>query len=300
MKDSSISIIVPCYNSEKTIKQCIESIELSISNYNNRIVYELIVVDDGSTDQTAKLLQSIKNIQILTHKKNKGLSCARNSGVKASSHPLIAFIDSDILIDINWFNNLLPSIEKNKNIIGVTGGLLSPQKSLTLLEKYLFSSYRGPGNISPNQPLKYKWFVFSNTIIKKKALAKVGFFDEKIIFYGGEDTELAIRIDKSFPGGLRQNSQGVGYHICNKSLKQYLNNIFEYGLNNFIYIIKKHPSYKTDLGYNVISSFWGYFVFNAFTRILFSFFFLKLLRHPIIIKFLVVEAFVRGVRQSNN
>ena len=77
-------------------------------------------------------------------------------------------------------------------------------------------------NIDKKSPLLYKWFVFSNTIIRRNILEKTGVFDEGLISYGGEDTELAIRIDKSFPESLRQNSQGVGYHVCNKSLKQYL------------------------------------------------------------------------------
>ena len=55
-----------------------------------------------------------------------------------------------------------------------------------------------------NTPLNYKFFVFSNTIIRRSVLNEIGLFDESLFKYGGEDTELSLRISKKYPTGLRK------------------------------------------------------------------------------------------------
>ena len=86
-----ISIIVPAYNVEKYIKACLDSI--IIQTYSN---FEVIVINDGSTDQTEKMLneyESNPKIRIFSQK-NGGLSAARNQGLKLANGELVCFIDS--------------------------------------------------------------------------------------------------------------------------------------------------------------------------------------------------------------
>lgn len=101
------SIIVPAYNVEKYIEKCLESIFKS--TYSN---YEVIIINDGSTDNTKKIIsqyvEKYKNI-IYIEQENKGLSEARNEGVKRATGDYILFIDSDDYID----NNLLEVINSN-------------------------------------------------------------------------------------------------------------------------------------------------------------------------------------------
>lgn len=100
------SIIIPVYNSEKYIVKCLESILKQ--NYNN---YEIIVVDDGSTDNSINLIKKINSNKIkILSKKNGGLSSARNYGVKYANNDYIWFIDSDDYIEPN-------SLKKLSNII---------------------------------------------------------------------------------------------------------------------------------------------------------------------------------------
>ncbi len=87
---SSISVIIPAYNSARTIKRAIESVmSQSIPPK------EIIVVDDGSTDSTCNLVESLFPSVILIRQKNSGAAAARNTGVKQSKGDLIAFLDSD-------------------------------------------------------------------------------------------------------------------------------------------------------------------------------------------------------------
>ena len=299
MKNSSLSVVIPCYNSKKRIVGCIKAIKLSLSYLDKKIDSEVIVVNDGSTDSTSEYLDRIDGIKIITHSKNKGLSSARNSGIRASNSEYIAFIDSDIEVEKTWFKKILSLFVKDVSVLGVTGHLRAPfsNKSNDLLQKYLFSRYRGAGNINEKTPLIYKWFVFSNTVLRRSVLDKTGVFDENLISYGGEDTELAIRIDKVFPKNLRKCVGALSFHYSDKSLNQYKKNMFEYGLNNFNYIVEKHSDYKKKLRANMIFSLKGYLIFNPINELL-CFLLLKLIKHPLLIKFSVINSFVQGVRLS--
>ena len=104
-----ISIIVPAYNVEKYIKACLDSI--IIQTYSN---FEVIVINDGSTDQTEKILneyESNPKIRIFSQK-NGGLSAARNQGLKLANGELVCFIDSDDSVKSDYLEKLVaPFIE---------------------------------------------------------------------------------------------------------------------------------------------------------------------------------------------
>lgn len=94
MAEFDVSIIIPVYNVEKYVGKCIES---AINQHTN-FMYEVIIVDDGSTDRSGKICDSYKekfdNIKII-HKENEGLGYARNTGIDIASGDYIMFLDSD-------------------------------------------------------------------------------------------------------------------------------------------------------------------------------------------------------------
>ena len=103
-----VSIVVPAYNSEKYISECLNS--LLENTYKN---FEIIVIDDGSTDNTFNIVSAYKekhkNIVII-QKKNGGLSSARNKGIEISSGDIIGFVDSDDIVSSNYIQSLLEPI----------------------------------------------------------------------------------------------------------------------------------------------------------------------------------------------
>lgn len=114
-----ISIIVPVYNSEKTLKRCIES--LIKQSYKN---IEIIIVIDGSTDNSehiaAKYAEDDLRIKLIV-KDNEGVSEARNTGIKNSKGDYILFIDSDDYIENNMCEKLLDAVEKHSAQMAVCG-----------------------------------------------------------------------------------------------------------------------------------------------------------------------------------
>lgn len=106
-----LSIIIPVYNVEKYLNICIDSILKQ--TYKD---YEIILVDDGSTDESGKICDEYvsvnKQIRVI-HQKNKGLSCARNTGIKKARGKYLMFIDSDDFLYNHNCLNLLMSKAKN-------------------------------------------------------------------------------------------------------------------------------------------------------------------------------------------
>ena len=111
-----ISIVIPVYNVEKYLKQCLDSI--INQTYTN---LEIILVDDGSTDNSGTICDYYskidKRIRVI-HKKNEGQSIARNIGIKVSNGKYIGFLDSDDWVEQDMYRFLIENIEKyNADII---------------------------------------------------------------------------------------------------------------------------------------------------------------------------------------
>ena len=105
-----ISIIIPAYNIENYIAKCLDS--LLNQTYKN---LEIIVVDDGSSDNTGKIVDDYvlryKNIKAI-HKKNGGVSSARNSGIDVANGEYIGFVDGDDIVDKEMFEILMDNAIK--------------------------------------------------------------------------------------------------------------------------------------------------------------------------------------------
>lgn len=112
-----ISIIIPIYNTQKYIEKCLRSLEKQTMKN-----FEIILVNDGSTDNTEKIVKRYinehKNLNIIYIKKeNGGLASARNCGVKRAKGKYISFLDSDDYLDNNLFQNLKQYMDKDVEMI---------------------------------------------------------------------------------------------------------------------------------------------------------------------------------------
>ena len=108
-KQPLVSIVIPCYNVEKYVKKCISSV--TNQTYGN---LEIVIVNDGSSDNTGKIINQFKDRRIkIINQKNGGLSSARNSGIKAAKGELICFIDGDDYIDTHFIEVLVKDMDDN-------------------------------------------------------------------------------------------------------------------------------------------------------------------------------------------
>lgn len=111
-----ISIIVPCYNCQDTIKECYNSIKKSVSNV---LSHEIILINDGSTDNTRLILNEIKVTDksvVVINQENKGVSAARNIGLKNAKGKYISFVDSDDSILEEYYKKMAGPLKENSRL----------------------------------------------------------------------------------------------------------------------------------------------------------------------------------------
>ena len=112
--NNKVSIIVPCYNSELTIKKCAQSILNNIITTDNPELFEFIIVNDGSNDGTADIIKNIDNAKIINHGKNQGLSAARNSGIKESNSVILFLLIQILYYQIIGLKEFILKFKKRK------------------------------------------------------------------------------------------------------------------------------------------------------------------------------------------
>lgn len=107
-----LTIVIPVFNGEKFIKNCVNNLEKS--NFND---FEIIIINDGSTDNTLKIIKELllryDNIEYINNKKNKGVSYSRNVGIEKSNGKYIGFVDADDYVDNSMFSNMIKVAIKN-------------------------------------------------------------------------------------------------------------------------------------------------------------------------------------------
>ncbi len=133
MKNPEFSVIVPVYNSESYFRRCLDSILAQTFND-----YELIIVDDGSSDSSGEIADEYaeKNSRIsVIHQQNQGLSAARNTGLEAASGRYVCFADSDDTVTPDLLSVLLKYTDKDYDIISYNRRLIAPDGTEGVLGK---------------------------------------------------------------------------------------------------------------------------------------------------------------------
>lgn len=184
------SVVVPLYNKEDNIEKTIHSVLNQTFKE-----FELIVVNDGSTDNSVALVKKIEDDRIrIIHKKNGGVSSARNVGINEARYDWIAFLDGDDFWEPVYLEKMLDVICQYPNA-GMYGssydfyqnGSFHPKHKTVLPNN--FSGYvKDYFTIALSDIL----FWTSATIVSKKAIQKIGAFDERISM--GEDQDVWIRM----------------------------------------------------------------------------------------------------------
>lgn len=173
-----VSIIIPAYNAEKYIKKCLESVVNQ--TYKN---IEVIVINDGSTDNTLEIIKKYKDI-VLIDQENAGVSASRNSGIKKSTGDYIMFVDSDDYIDLDMVEKMI-NISNNGKTDIIRCGYIREYKDKSVPFKMVDKSiYVDDKNVVYNKFVKdYTLSSPCCQLIKKELIKKT--FDESISM--GED-----------------------------------------------------------------------------------------------------------------
>ncbi|VVB60031.1 Glycosyltransferase AglI [uncultured archaeon] len=207
-----ISVIIPAYNSEKTIRGCLQALQSqSIKDI------EVIVVDDGSSDDTASIVKSFKNVKFFK-RQHKGPASERNFGAKMAKGEILLFTDSDCEPDKNWVSEMVAPFKSDKSVVGVSGTYRTRQKELIAR----FAQYEIEER--HEKMAKAGSIDFIGTFsagYRKEIFDKFGGFDESFSTSAGEDPELSFRIAEA---GYKMvfAPKAFVYHTHPNTLRKYL------------------------------------------------------------------------------
>jgi glycosyltransferase involved in cell wall biosynthesis len=181
------SVVICAYNAERTMRECLES--LTALRYPN---FEVIVVDDGSTDGTRAIAEGYPQFRLISHE-NRGLSVARNEGILAATGEIVAFTDSDCAVDPDWLTFLVHRLV-SEGFAAVGGPNLPPPEEEWIPEVVA----RSPGG--PTHVLLTDWEAEHvpgcNMAFWRERLLEVGLFDP-IYRSAGDDVDICWRLQNA-------------------------------------------------------------------------------------------------------
>ena len=214
MKDCKVSVIVPVYNVEKYIDECLHSLEEQTLKD-----IEIILVDDCGTDASMQIAESYAardpRFKIIHHTENRGLSTARNSGIQVSTAPLLLFVDSDDAVEPDYCLKMVSSIEDNDTDIAMCGAIVFYDEKRTKHSKnnkYWKVKNKGPELIT-EQTVRNTNVVVWNKIFKK---------------------DIILNNHLSFPDGLYNEDQFLWRMYCLYAKKISW-------VNDALYWYRQHP-----------------------------------------------------------
>jgi len=242
MTSQKVSVIVPTYKSLDHLKRTINSLEEQNLDHSQ---FEVIIIDDGSKDQTESWLINYDgplDIIPVIFKENRGRSRARNAGVERANNPILIFLDGDMELYPDY-------IEKHakwharSNLIAVGKVFYHHDLRRKGYSRYLQTRGSMKFNTGDNIPGRY--FLSGNSSMLRKTFENVGGFDESITHYG-EDLDLGIRLEKS---GMKlvYDSDLAVCHLHIRSLRAVLETTYVYGYQSLPYLIKLHPELASQL-----------------------------------------------------
>ncbi|MBN2468637.1 MAG: glycosyltransferase [Deltaproteobacteria bacterium] len=188
MKQPIVSVIIPTFNRRDFVKEAIESVLRQ-----DLPAHEVIVIDDGSTDDTEVIIRYYDNVAYYCQE-NRGISRARNHGLSRARGEYIAFLDSDDLWMPNKLSEQLREMEKNPDLkvsytdeVWIRNGVrVNPRKKHQKYSGWIFERCLPLCIISP-----------SSVMLKREVFGTVGTFDENLPVC--EDYDLWLRVSARFP-----------------------------------------------------------------------------------------------------
>ncbi len=242
-----VTVAIVCYNEEKNIAQCLNSV---LNQSYDRENYEILVVDNGSTDQTEKIIKDLQKktgrIRLVVNLR-LGIAISRNVALRQAQGQLLAFTDADCVVPKNWLKTLVAGYSKyhstNSKVICVGGPNRPPQTTAfyQALGLVLNTFLGSRGSVQARQYLDDRFVSHLpcvNVLYDKDKIRQIGGFDEK---FGSisEDEDLSFRLrQKGFQ--FVYLAQAGLVHKMRADIWAWAKNMFIYGKGR-VWFLEEHP-----------------------------------------------------------
>jgi len=197
-KTPQISIIIPVFNQSIFTFNCLKSIHENTDG----MACEVIVVDDGSTDDTSEMVQSMEGVRYLKNEKNIGFVGSCNAGAKAAQGEFLVFLNNDTMVTDGWLDAMLQAHENHDNVGLVGAKLLFPDGRLQEAGGMIWQDgsaanigkWENPEEPTFNYLRQVDYCSGACLLIKKNLFDELGGFDQQYAPAYYEDTDLAMAV----------------------------------------------------------------------------------------------------------
>jgi GT2 family glycosyltransferase len=224
-----VSVVVCSYNSERTMEACLAS--LAALDYPD---YEVIVVNDGSTDRTLEISRGFPFCRIISQP-NKGLSAARNVGAEAATGEIVAYTDSDCVADPDWLTYLVARMEAGN--LAACGGPNFPPPEDSLVPAAVAVSPGGPTHVLISDEVA-EHIAGCNMAFRREVLLGLGGFDP-VYRAAGDDVDICWRFQDA-GHAIGFSPAAVVWHFRRNTVRAYINQQRGYGKAEAL-VYAKHP-----------------------------------------------------------
>jgi cellulose synthase/poly-beta-1,6-N-acetylglucosamine synthase-like glycosyltransferase len=232
MKFPDVSIIIPAYNAQDTIKTCLDSM-MKLDYPQEKI--EIIMVDNNSTDSTWEIARGYP-ITVLRQMNVQSSYASRNLGIESAKGDILAFTDTDCSVSPQWLQNLLSSSDNPH--IGCFAGRIEAYEPRTLAEQFAAVDEE---NHDQEHSLKKGYLPAANTAnvaYRREVFQKIGLFRSDL--RSGGDAELTWRFVQNGEYGIDYNPDAVVYHKHRTSIRDLYRQHIKYG-ESITDLLKLYP-----------------------------------------------------------
>lgn len=254
-----VSVIIPVLNKWCFTYHCLDSLNKNTQG----IAYEVIVVDNASSDETEEMMKFIKGVKYIKNTENKGFVEGCNIGASQAAGKYVIFLNNDTHILSGWLSALVETFEKNKNIGLVGSKLIYPNGQLQEAggivwknkNAWNYGKFQSPGKYEFNYLKDVDYCSGASIMLPKKLFDKLGGFDELYVPAYYEDTDLAFRVRKAgFRTVYQPKSELVHFEgitagrDVKKGLKQYQEINKEKFFKRWVHVLEKENFHDTEDG----------------------------------------------------
>lgn len=232
-REEPVDLVIINYNTLDYLKDCLNSIAQHTSS-----PHKVIIVDNGSIDGSLEYLRKIKDVTLIENEQNGGYARACNQGIAAGKNEYVVILNSDIKVTKGWLQPLIDTLKSNPDIGVVGPKMINELKQIVGAGVTKLDAFCGPrGWMAPDREglfdVQEDCYSVGGAcyMIRRKALTRVGAFDENYFFYF-EETDLSLRmLEKGYRVVYCPKSKIVHYH--EGSLDK--NNVQERSQRNFFF-----------------------------------------------------------------
>ena len=217
-----VSLYIPCLNAEKHIKRTLESIFSQ-----SYPIAEVLVVDDGSKDQTTKILESFP-VEIIRHRENLGITKTRNTALEHARGEFVASVDADVILERDWLKRIMSNFSDSAAVGGV-GGRIIETNTESLIGQWI-SVHRNPdgGEKKKNPPC----LPTSAVVYRRRALLEIGGFnDDKR--YDHSDLDASMRVIQ-IGYVLAYEPEAICYHHFQGDIRSLFDGLWRFKKDAFV------------------------------------------------------------------